>query len=282
MVRVIAHPEPLTDDLHHPTTGPQRGRETEGLGSLEDPPCQGAPLSGAQLRRPARGRPRLQPLPSPASVAAVPPANRAPINAESLGDDVRLDALPQHLHRTKPTGLELLRGAVRSHKTSVTRQIRTLITQVSIAAMVSLQQPCPVVASVTPGWAVEYSEIDGVFLAGESMRFWIGLRNNSDHPRAVCLTAVWYSFQNADEHGSNSGGSAIGMSPHSCRDLSQFQLLMPSQTTYVLARVDAPDSPGKYSMHFSVSARTRDKRGEGALDVEAESAAAAVSIGAGE
>jgi hypothetical protein len=33
MVRVVTHAEPLADDLRHPPTGPQCGREPERLGT---------------------------------------------------------------------------------------------------------------------------------------------------------------------------------------------------------------------------------------------------------
>jgi hypothetical protein len=68
------------------------------------------------------------------------------------------------------------------------------------------------------------------------------------------------------------------MGTHSCRDLFQFHLLMPSQVHYVQGQIQMPHYSGKYLVSFSVSARTLDDRGDGRLDVEAKSPIATVSI----
>ena len=181
MVRVIAHPEPLPDDLRHPTTGPKRGRETEGLRTLEDPPCQAAALSGAQLGGPSRCRARLEPFSSPASVGPIPPTNRPAINAQAVCDHMGLDALLQQLHSTESTIFQFLRGSVRSHATSVTPHIRTLVTQVSIAAS---SVPW---ASPTPARTASFAGLGSRDLPSQA-----GLPRcvNGPSPRAVPITPV--------------------------------------------------------------------------------------------
>ena len=125
---------------------------------------------------------------------------------------------------------------------------------------------------------MEYQWIDDSAQADGTRRLWVGLRNDSAEARGVCISAVWYSLQNPDPLGSNRGGTAVGMGTHSCRDLWQFHLLMPSHVHYVQGQIEMPEYPGEYSLSFSVSATVLDYRGDNRLDVQAKSNTAIVSI----
>jgi hypothetical protein len=142
-----------------------------------------------------------------------------------------------------------------------------------LAMLSCLQEPCISAAPseprtrVTPGWSVDYRWIDETPRPDETRRVWIGLRNGSDTPVSVCMEAVSYTITHPD--GSMSFGPAAPMVAHTCRELSQFTLVLPSQTSYVLGEVRLPYEM-HYSFRFSIHAKAYDYRGQTAATIFAE------------
>jgi hypothetical protein len=69
------------------------------------------------------------------------------------------------------------------------------------------------------------------------------------------------------------------MSPHSCRELDQFHLVMPSDVYYVLGEIRDPELAGKYTISVTADATCRDAQGLRLPDVKAQAQSVAVEIG---
>lgn len=105
-------------------------------------------------------------------------------------------------------------------------------------------------------WAIVVRPFDGTAPAGSLRRYWIGVKNQSEQPRALCVTSVMYDREAREGWVETLGadGSPNGLSPHYCSQPSTRHLILPKETYFLLVGAGSIDTAAKEDPVFHVGA----------------------------
>jgi len=115
VVGVVDDSEMVTDQVDDAPTRPQARPIASRFGPRDHQARQSLPLRGGELRRSTGCRPGAQARTALASVRPLPSADRAPIDAQALGDDMDGDVTLEQVDRAESTLLEFRRAPLWAH-----------------------------------------------------------------------------------------------------------------------------------------------------------------------